>query len=49
MEKNKPFNITINVSGFADERTIRSLEKVAIDFCKQKPQDPMKLIKRLQL
>jgi formiminotetrahydrofolate cyclodeaminase len=45
----KEFNITINVRGFADEKTVRNIEKVAMDFIKQRPEDPTKLKKRLQL
>jgi len=42
-------NITISIRGTADEKTIRDIEKLAINFVKQDPKDPLKLKKRLQL
>ena len=42
-------NLTINIRGTADEKTIRDIEKMAFDFIKSDPKDPLKLKKRIQL
>ena len=42
-------NITISIRGTADDKTAREIEKLAINFIRPNPKDPLKLKKRLQL